>query len=159
MGDAIRVNGNQHSWGSIVLKIAGENFYGFTDITYGDKLEKVLAYGMGKAHAPRGKSRGKYTPEPVKLTGFKGSAHELRTMLAKYSKTGKSYGNVNFQIVVEYIESGETPLVIELMNCSIAGDSSNHSESADPLKDEIEVQPTYVKRNGMTLFEGELNQY
>ena len=56
MSDVIRVNGNQVSWGSIVLKFNGQRFYGFTSISFSDKRERVHAYGMGRHHAPRGRS-------------------------------------------------------------------------------------------------------
>src|SRR6185436_16366674 len=48
MTDSIRVNGNSHSWGSIVVKIAGVKYYGFDEISYGDKRERVKGYGLGE---------------------------------------------------------------------------------------------------------------
>src|SRR5262245_59098964 len=109
MADPIRVNGNQYSWGSIRMKAADEVWSGFTAITYSDKRERVHAYGMGRAHAPRGRSSGKYTVENVKLTGWKNSVQLFRAGLALKSADLRSYGNVEFQIVVQYIESGEIP--------------------------------------------------
>jgi hypothetical protein len=81
MADPIRVNGNLHSWGSITVKIGGERYYGFTGVAYGDKRERTHGHGMGRHHAPRGMSAGKYTPEPLKLTGYKASIQELREAL------------------------------------------------------------------------------
>ena len=106
MSDQIRVNGNQLSWGSIILKLDQDVFTGFTSISFADKRERVKAYGQGRHHAPRGRSRGKYTIEPVKLTGWKDSVQIFRTQLAARSPDGKSYGDVEFQIIVQYVEIG-----------------------------------------------------
>jgi len=152
MADKIRVNDNQLSWGSIVLRIAGEDFLGFTSINYGDKRERVKAYGMGRHHAPRGRSRGKYTIEPVKLVGWKSSVFEARDALARQSITG-SYGDTEFQIVVMFSEPDEPSITVEINGCVWSNDTSNHEESPDPLKDEVEIDAMYIRRNGRTLFD------
>ena len=105
MSDPIRVNENQHSWGSIILKLDYEPFTGFTAIAFADKRERVKAYGMGRHHAPRGRSRGKYTIEPVKLTGWKGSVAIFREQLAARSVDGSSYGDVEFQSAFGFASS------------------------------------------------------
>ena len=113
MSDEVRINGNQHSWGSIKVKINGDLFYGFTAIGYADTRERVKAYGMGRSHAPRGRSRGKYTVEPVTLTGWKSSMQALRKALAD-AGDGTSYGDTICQIVVQYVEADDTPVTVEL---------------------------------------------
>lgn len=154
MADPIRVNGNQYSWGSIVLKAADDVWNGFTAITYADKRERVHAYGMGRAHAPRGRSRGKYTIENVKLTGWKGSVQLFRAGLALKSADLKSYGDVEFQIVVQYIEPGEIPITVEIDRCVWVGNSTSEEEAPENLKEEIEIQPMLIRRNGLVLFDG-----
>jgi hypothetical protein len=153
MSDEIRVNGNQHSWGSIILKLDGDRFYGFTGITFADKRERVKAYGMGRHQAPRGRSRGKYSTDPVKLTGWKGSINEFRKALAQRSQDGVSYGDVEFEIVVQYVETGEAPMTVQLMRCVWTGNSTSDEESADPLKEEIEIDTMKILRNGLSLFD------
>jgi hypothetical protein len=152
MGDSIRVNGNQLSWGSIRLKVRGEEYTGFTGVSFSDKRERVKAYGMGKHHAPRGRSRGKYTIENVKLTGWKSSISRLRDALAQGSTNGQ-YGDVEFQIVVMYSEPDEDSVVIEINGCVWAANSTSDEESPDPLKEEIELDAMYIKRNGMVLYD------
>jgi hypothetical protein len=153
MSDNIRVNGNQLSWGSIELKIDLERFTGFTSISFADKRERVKAYGMTRHHAPRGRSRGKYTIEPVKLVGWKSSVQALRQGLAARSKDGISYGDVEFQIMVSYVEADELPLTVEIDRCVWGGNSSSDEESADPLKEEIEIDAMLIRRNGLVLFD------
>lgn len=153
MADQIRVNGNQHSWGSIVLKIDQERFTGFTGVKFSDKRERVKAYGMGKHHAPRGRSRGKYTTDVVGLTGWKGSIQLLRAALAQRAVDGESYGDVLFQIVVQYIEADDTPITVELEDCVFTGNTTSDEEGADPLKEEIEIDCMRIRRNGLVLFD------
>lgn len=154
MSDLIRINGNQVSYGSIIVKVNGDRFYGFTAISYGDKRERVKAYGMGRHHAPRGRSAGKYSTDPVKLTGWKASVAKLRDELAALSRDGKSYGNVEFTIEVSFIEPGEDPMSVTLERCVIVSDTASHEESADPLKEELEIDCMLIRRNGKTLFDG-----
>jgi hypothetical protein len=153
MADQIRVNGNQFNWGSIIAKVDGERFYGFTGITYADKRERVKAYGMGRHQAPRGRSRGKYTTEAVKLTGWTGSVQELRAKLATLASDGVSYGDVEFEMTVQYIETGEQPMHVELERCVISGNSTSNEEGADPMKEEVEIDVMLIRRNGLTLFD------
>lgn len=152
MSDPISVNNNQHSWGSITIKLRGSVFHGFTDVSFADARERVKAYGMGRHHAPRGRSRGKYTVENCKITGWVGSIQQLRQELAAVAG-GKSYGDVEFQVIVQFYEDDDLPVTIELNRCVWAKNSSSMSEDADPRKEEIELDCMYILRNGLALFD------
>jgi hypothetical protein len=149
--DAIRINGHQVSWGSIKVKVAGETFLGFTSLSYGDSLEVAVAHGMGKHQAPRGRSRGKYVVDPVKLGGPPSSMHALRQKLASMSPDGQSYGGVEFQIVAQYVEEGEPPMTTEIESCRYVKNVNNREEGSDVIKDEIEISAMMIRRNGLTL--------
>lgn len=153
MADTIRVNGNVHSWGSIIFKIKDEKYHGADSITYGDKRERVEFTGMGKSQAPQGRSRGKYTTDVSKVSWRKGSAQSLRDALAAISPNGQNYGDVEFECVIEFVEEGDVPMVVELRRCVVVEDAANHSEGGDPLKDEISFKPMFIVRNGVTLFD------
>jgi hypothetical protein len=153
MADQIRINGNILSWGSIAVKIAGEFFYGFTSLSYGDKRERTYAYGMGRHQAPRAISRGKYTPDPIKLGGPKSTVQALRERLALFDAAGVNYGDVAFEIVASYFENDETPILVHATQCYITANSSSEEEGADPLKEEIEVMTMAIRRNGLSLFD------
>ena len=143
------------SWGSLIVKVNGQTFHGFTSISYADKRERTLAYGMGRHHGPRGRSSGKYTPETSKLGGPKGSHHEFRKLLAAQAPDGRSYGNVVFEVVAQFVEPGSSdePQTVELETCVYIGSSASHEEGPDPLKEECEIQPLRIRRNGMTLWD------
>jgi len=152
MADEIRVNGNLYSWGSIEVKIEGDRFFGFTSIGYSDARERVKAYGMGRAQAPRGRSRGKYSVEPVTLSGQKSTMQELRQALAD-AGDGESYGDTVFQIVVEYFESDEAPITVELEDCVFVKNTTSEEEGPDPLSEDVEIDCLRIRRNGLVLFD------
>lgn len=152
MADAIRVNDNQYDWGSIVIKVDGDEFYGFTAVSHSQKRERSKAYGTGKHRAPRGRTRGRYSAEG-KITGWKSSIQALRKKLAALSPDGKSYGDAVFQVVVQYIETDEEPITEELVDCVIASEDASHEENTDPLKEEVGIDIMYIKKNGLTLFD------
>lgn len=153
MSDEIRINGNQFSWGSIILKIDGERFYGLTSLSYGDKRVRKKTYGMGKAQAPRGRTRGKYEPDPGKIGGAKSTVQALIDLLASKSSDGKSFGNVSFEALAQYIDEGENPITVRLEDCVVTGHASSESEGQDELNDELEIDYMRVYRNGKTLFD------
>jgi len=153
-GDPVLINGNAYSWGSIKAKVDGVDYVGFFEISYGDKLEVAKLYGMGSAHAPRGRSRGKYTTDEVKLKGSKSSVQILKQALAARSKSGKSFGNTEFTLTVSYVEGDETPITDVLERCRVVGHSRSHTESPDPLSDELVIDCFGIKTNGQTLYEG-----
>jgi hypothetical protein len=153
MSDQIRVNGNLYSWGSIKLKIGGELFYGFTTISYADKRERAKAWGMGRHHAPRGRSSGKYSTEPVKLGGPKDTIDALIKQLAKQAPDRTSFGNVVFQILISYVEPGQEGINVEIDECVITSISSSDEENADPKASEVEIDCMRIRRNGLSLYD------
>lgn len=153
MADTFRVNGNIHSWASMIAKANNERFYGFNEITYGDKRERQYAYGMGRHQAPRGRTHGKYTIEPVKIGGPKSSIQALRAGLAALSPDGVSYGDVEFQFTLQYFESEDSPITVVIERLVIVGNSVSDSESADVGKDEVECSAMLIRRNGLSLFD------
>ena len=88
MSDPVRINGNLFSWGSVEFQIGNDRITGVTSIEYGDARERTMAYGMNRSHAPIGRSVGKYTPEPVKVTVWKHTANEIRKALDQAAGSG-----------------------------------------------------------------------
>jgi hypothetical protein len=152
MSDAIRVNGNLLSWGSLSMKIDGEPYFGFTSIQWAEKRERVLAWGMGRHHAPIGRSAGKYTPDPVKLVGWNHAIKAARLALAK--RGSGSYGDVEFQIVLQGVEAeSDNAFTCVFDRCVWTGNSNSCEESADPLKEEIEVSTMSITRDDLALYD------
>ena len=146
-------NGNLMSYGSIIFKIDGDVYTGFTKVNYADKRERALGYGGGKAQGPRGRTRGKYTPEPVTVTMFRDSASRVREALAVAAGTG-SYGDYEFEIEVTYEEAGDAGVQTDTIErCVWVGNSTSNEEGPDPLMTEIEFSCMFIRYNGLTLFD------
>jgi hypothetical protein len=153
MSDPIRVNGNLFSWGSILVTVDGEVITGFTEITYGDKRERVEGYGLGSHHGPLGRSAGKYSTDESNLKGKTHAVAHLRNRLAALAADGRSYGSVEFQVDIFYGESDLDSHSVNLLSCVVTADSASRSEGADPLEDELKLKPLYIYRDGTTLFD------
>lgn len=153
MADSIRVNGSTKSWGSIKFRLVGELWVGFHSISFSDKRERVKQYGMGRHHAPRGQSAGKYGADNVKVSGDIDSVQLLREGLAAQASDGISYGNVIFAGLVQYIEPDGKEITVELDRLTWAMNSMSNEESPDPLKEDFELGCMLIRRNGLTLFD------
>jgi len=154
MADVRKINGNRYSWGSISVKLNGDRLYGYTDLSFSSKRTRELLYGMGQDHAPIGRTRGKFEPGDVKLTGYSGSVQNLLDSLTAAAGTGEGPGDVVFEIVCQYIETDETEITVNLTGCVIVEESSSHSEGTEGMKTEITIQPINVLRNGKSLASG-----
>lgn len=153
MSDEQRINGNMYSWSSIFFKVEGERYYGIKSIGYGDSRERVKGYGMGRSHAPRGRSAGKYQPDPVTVTLEKETARALREKLAASASDGRSFGNVEFEVVVQYEES-DKQITDEIFGCVWTKTAAKGEESADPLYEEVEFDCMGIRWDGdKTLFD------
>lgn len=153
MGDKIRIQGNQYDFASTSLKIDGEPFYGFTAISWAQKRERKKAYGAGKHAAPRGRSRGVYSAE-AKITMWRDSYTELCKALAAKAADATSFGDVEFPMVLQYVEdeSNQDPVTVELLDVAIVGEDSSAEESGDPDKVEVALDVMRIKTNGLTLY-------
>lgn len=152
MADQVRINGNTHSWSSVYFKVGGERFYGVKSINYGDSRSRTKAYGMGRHHAPRGRTAGKYEVDPVTVTVEKATADTLREKAAQIDG-GASFGNASFQIVVQYIETGNTTITDTIEECAFTKNASKAEENPDPLVEDLEFDAMRIKWNGRTLYD------
>jgi hypothetical protein len=156
MADQRRINGVQISWSSCKLTIDGESIFGFISISFKDALEVSYAYGAGRDHGPRGRSAGKYTPDPVVISMWASTAQEVRRMLSQRAQQqgrGNSYGKAVVPIVLQYIEADDSTMTIEFEECRYLSASTSNEEGADALKEDVEFSPMRLRRNGLVLFD------
>lgn len=153
MSDDIRINGIAHSWSSTKLKIDGEAYTRVTAISFKDSLEVAKQYGMARHHGPVARSRGRYNTDPVAITMAAGSAKALREQLAAKSDTGTSYGTPSFNMVLQYIEPDESPVTIDFEDCRLISDGASHDEGPDALTTDVEIDPMFIRRNGLVLWD------
>ena len=158
MADSIRVNGQVFSFTSLVLKINSVKWHGFTAINYAQKRTRVKLYGMGRHGAPRGRTGGKYEIDPVTVKLAKSSGQQLRRELAQQAPDQKSYGNVEFEMVLQYIDAGEQSVTVEFQGCVIVGESSTNEEGGDPSIEELTLGVMRIVTNGLTLFDSSVQR-
>ena len=152
MSDSIRVNGNLLSWGSCGFKIDSQRYYGITAISFSEALEQSLKYGMGRHHAPRARTRGKYTVEPLKITAEVQTIRLVQQALAAKASDQRSYGTVEFEVFLEAIEL-EQQYTADFLRCKWAKNSSNFVEDAEGLYQEVELSTMQISQNGLVLFD------
>lgn len=150
--DRYRINGNALSWGSLIAKVGGEEFHGLIGLSVTQKRERAKVYGTGRSQRARGRTIGKYSID-AKLTVARGSMSDFIEFLKAQSEDGISYGNVEFQLVFQYVETDETPMTIVLNECVIAEESMTDDEGIEGLKDELSLDVMYGTKNGGSLFD------
>lgn len=150
--NGLNVNGDDFSWGSIVIKLGNEVFDAFTKVSYSDKRTRSKGYGGGKHHAPTKRSKGKYEVEPAKITGYKKEFARMRNVLAALSPDGTSYGDVEFPIIIQFEEDDGTVHQVQLRRAVWFEDGSSHDEGPDLLLEEVSFDIMGIIRDGKTLY-------
>lgn len=150
MANEVRINGNTLSWGSVICRVNGQPQNWPTSISYAEKRERGVVYGMGRHHAPRGRTSGKYSVENPKMKGPRSDVQGFLEYLAQLAD-GSSYGDARFDVVLQYVEEGQS-VTVEIEDCRIVGVSSSDDEGTEALQDEVEIQAMRLRRNGKSLY-------
>lgn len=154
--DAVRINDNLYSWGSIEAYVLGEPYRGITAISFSQNRERSKGYGTGNHRGARGRTKGRYEAE-ASFTMAADSYDKLCAALASMSPDGQSYGDAPpFLIVVQYVEAGLSPVTIEIQDCVITGESTSESEGTDQSVVEVTVDVMRITRNGRSLAAGDM---
>lgn len=153
--DPVRVPGYVHGWGSCLFKFEdGTRINGITKFGYGDSRKRTKGYGAGRHQAPTRRSAGKYEVAPGTTDLYKETAQAIRNKLAALAEDGASYGNTIVQIELICTEPGAADIMVELHDCVIDEDKSDHSEGPDGLMDQLSWDVMRVVRDGKTLYDG-----
>jgi hypothetical protein len=152
MSDSIRVNGNLLSWGSGGLKIDSVPYYGIKDISFDEAIEQALIYGMGRHHAPRARTRGKYVPSALKVVMEVQTVKVVQRALAAQASDGRSFGTVEFEVFLEGVEAEQT-YTAQFNRCKWQKTGVAWSEGPDAWYQECEFNFFTVVQNGLTLFD------
>lgn len=151
-GDSVRINGVQISWPSAKIKIDGAPYRGITSVDYADGVEKTYAYGMGRHHAPRGRTLGKYTPELLVITCWTSTAETIRKGLAQKAG-GRGISSVSVPIVLQFIEKDDAIITIEALDSTLVKNEASNEEGPDALAEKLSFMPMRLLRNGVALYD------
>lgn len=151
--DRERILGNGFSWASGRIMVKGQEWHGTMKLSVGQKRERAKIWGTGRARRPRGRTGGKYSAS-CKLTVARDSMQSFLDFLASFADDGISYGNVEFDILYQQVESDLTPVTVEVFGCVMADENfDDDGDSIDPSKDDIELDVMEVRKNGKTLYD------
>lgn len=153
MSDQVLVNGNVLSRASCTLKMNGEPFYAWQTIEFGDKRERAYAYGANRAYKPLGKTKGKYTPDPLVIGFLEHASDSVLSSLASLAPDGVSVGEPSVLWALSIDEPGVASVLIEVEGCTLAEASASVEETADGIVEKLTWMPMGVKRNGRTLYD------
>jgi len=154
MADTVRVNGFITSWSDISFKLNGERYYGITEINYSDTRKRTKVYGMGRTGTPRGRTRGKYEVGEVTVKMDFPAFVALRDAIAAESSDGNSYGDVEFEGVVQYTYGADDETHTDkLFRLTFDGVTNGASEGPDALMIDVTFDCMGISRDGKTLFD------
>lgn len=151
-GDSVRINGLQIGWASVKFKVNGNPYRGITAIEYADGVEASYAWGTGRHFAPRGRTAGKYTPEPFVVTAFKSTAGAIRKDLNEQAN-GRGVSSVSVPIVLQYVEKDDAVITVEALESRLMKNEGSDEEGPDALTEKLTFMPMRIKRNGIALYD------
>jgi hypothetical protein len=151
-GSAI-VDGSCYSKASIRFIFVDEVVEFTGEYAFSEKLEKAFGYGTNKSFAPIKQSPGKYVPGGLKVKGFSGGAQKMREKIAALTEDSKSYGTVKFPVMIQMVDSNESPIDIGFEGVSWEENANTINDSPDPLQDEMNYSFMRMNRNGLTLYD------
>lgn len=154
MADFQVINGNTFGWSSIALRVQGVPYFGVTEITYSDKRERSMGYGLGRNYAPLSRTAGKYSADNAKVKMRRSSAQELLGQLTLLRPETLGYGAAEVQIAVNFGELDLPPAMHTLERCAVVSVNDANTEGTEELMTELEFNVFYIIRNGFTLFDG-----
>ena len=132
------INGVMHSWGEIVLTIAGVPITGITAIEYEEKQEVSNNYGAGRY--PVGRAKGRISPS-AKLVLYQ---EEVEALQAN-APNGRLQDLALFDITVSYIPENGIIVIDKIRSCSFANNARKWKEGDTKQEVELEIIPSHIE--------------
>lgn len=134
------INGVRHSFSSVELRLAGQIFVGFKSVNYSRKRGRTTVFG--NSPDPLGKTRGK--------NEYSGDCElYLAEWNAFQAQLGAGYGDVFFDVVVQYSENGFDTLTDTLRGCTMDSTDASNGEGTDPTVRKFDLGPLKILFNGV----------
>lgn len=142
--------GRGTSFQSIVAKVDGIPYSGFTEISWGDSVEEALGYGMGVAGRPTRRSHGRYTPDECTVKGFRPDMVKFLQQLTAKSGPSRSYSAAEFVFIVSFAFTDAEPVsTVVLDRCRVLSVSESHTDGSDLSEMELKFRPMTIERDSM----------
>lgn len=132
------INGVAHSWGDIVLTIAGVPITGISAIDYGDEQEIKNNYGAGRHPVSRG--YGRITPS-AKIT----LKMDEVVAIQRQALNGRLQNIAPFDIGVSYLPESGNIVHDTIRNCSFSKNQRNWKEGDTDQDVELDLLPSHIE--------------
>lgn len=141
------VNGFRYAWSSVEIKVAGKVFYA-TAINYSRKRNRSLV----REHHPDpvAKTRGanEYSADiELHLSEFNAMQAALIALASQQGLNG-GYGDVFFQVVVQYTENNLDTITDTIQGCTLDSTEAAGAEGTDPSKRKCDLAPLKILFGG-----------
>ncbi len=143
------VNGRLISYGHHRLTFFGDLVDGIQSISWGHSRKRPKGYGADPAKGERGRGKGKYEVDVLKIKGHTDTIGKLQVRFAQ--EAGKAdITDVKCPIVLQYDTNdddgnGGDEFVYSFRDCQWETDSGT-AEDGDPLQEEVELSPTRISK-------------
>lgn len=125
----MNTNGNEFSWPSYKIKVAGEEITAIKGVSWDHEIEGAdHVYGTGQK--PRGRTRGRYKPGDSSITFYLSGWKQFLALQPN------GFGATRFDIVESYVEGSDVHTVV-LEDCKILGGGGKSEEGTDPMEREV----------------------
>lgn len=141
------INGAYFDFASIQVVTTVGRFTGVTDISYSDSVEVGSVYGTNRKRI--GRTTGQASVE-ASMTMMK---EHFQTLIEELGQFGVGYGEVPFNIVVNYAEGNMPVITDELVGVRITGAADAHAEGVEALRVALTLDVMDLKRNGLSIIQ------
>lgn len=137
------INGNRHSWVSVEAKLDGQVYY-VTAVNYSRKRNRTMV----RANHPDavGKTRGSndYSAD-VEMLLAEFNAFQA-ALIARANALGLNggYGDVPFDVVVQYSENGLDTVTDTIIGCTMDSTDASNTEGTDATKRKVDLNPLKI---------------
>ena len=135
------INEVEYSWADMRVKIRGREIVGFKGIKYDDKITREKVYGARRWAIAR--TRGKVEIDDCSITMFES---EFRALIAEL---GQGWGDVPFEIIVQYGNAGMPTHTDVLESCLLGGGGGGGEEGTSAFEREVPFSCMRIRRDGL----------
>ena len=135
------INGQQHSWSSIEVRMLDNIVTGITSVNYDDSVMKENHYGAGDFPVHRG--RGKYEAK-ASITLYN---YEVEAIIAALPRGRRLQDVPAFDIVVSYLDDTNDIITHVIRNCEFNTNSRGISQGDTKIEVSFDLICSHIEWN------------
>ena len=135
------INGQQHSWSSIEVRMLDNIVTGITSVNYDDSVMKENHYGAGDFPVHRG--RGKYEAK-ASITLYN---YEVEAIIAALPRGRRLQDVPAFDIVVSYLDDSNDIITHVIRNCEFNTNSRGINQGDTKIEVSFDLICSHIEWN------------